>query len=355
MPEDASAPRPRRGAKRSGRLGGATALVIAAGIVALAAMAPTVATLTVVSGVVAYLLSPLVDRMERRGMSRGAAAWIVFGVVAAVVAAAVFLGAPLLVEQGMALQARWASGEIPRLLEDVEAQIASVLPMVEPGQLGLVRSIQAAVPEGDAPLALYAADALGVLGNAVLVPFVLFALLKDGPVYRKKLLGLVPNRAFEFAMGVVYKIDAHLGGYLRGQAVVAAFVGTGTALGLWALDVEYYLVLGIITGLANFVPYVGFVVSCALALAVSVLTSEGFGQASGVVLLFVFLQTVENAVLQPWITGRNVSLHPALVLGAILVGESVGGVLGMTLAVPVAAIVKVILVETVVNLRRFHF
>jgi predicted PurR-regulated permease PerM len=345
---------PSRIADRPGRLGGLTALVILGGVVAVAMLAPGVTALTLVAGILAYLLIPLVDRLERRGLGRAAAAWIVFLGLFALLAAMALGGAPLLVEQGQALQERWASGEIPELLVGVEAQIAEKLPMIEPGELGLVQSIRETTATGNEPLALYVPDALEMIGNVVLVPFVLFALLKDGPVIRKKLLGLVPNRTFEFAMGVVYKIDAHLGGYLRGQAVVALFVGAGTALGLWALGVDYYLVLGIITGLANFVPYVGFVVSCALALAVSVLTSEGFGEASGVLGLFVVLQFVENAVLQPWITGRNVSLHPALVLGAILVGGKVAGVLGMTLAVPAAAVLKVMFLETAIGLRRYH-
>ncbi|HIG75075.1 MAG TPA: AI-2E family transporter [Bacteroidetes bacterium] len=349
-------PRARWAPDRVGRLGTGTTLLILAGIAAIVFVAPGIAALAVVAGVLAYLLLPLVDQLERKGMGRTAAAWTVFLGLVIVLGVLTALGAPLLLEQGQALQSKWASGEIPRLLADAEADLARKLPLVEPGELGLVQSIREAT-EGaaDEPLVLYAPAAMEAIGNAILIPFVLFALLKDGPLIRKRLLGLVPNRTFEFAMGVVYKIDAHLGGYLRGQAIVAVFVGAGTALGLWALGVEYYLVLGIVTGIANFVPYVGFVVSCALALAVSVLTTDGFGQATGVLVVFIVLQTVENAVLQPWITGKNVSLHPALVLGAILVGGKVGGVLGMALAVPAASIIKVVVVETVVNLRRFHF
>ena len=351
----APTPNPPRTVERSGRFGGTAALVVLGGVFTLILVAPGIAALTAVSGILAYLLLPLVDRLERRGVSRAAAAWLVFLGLVALLVAVTMLGAPLLLEQAQALQERWASGEIPQLLSDAEASLAAHIPLVEPGEVGLVESIRRATSGELQPLVVYVPEAFAMVGNAVLIPFVLFALLKDGPVIRKRLLTLVPNRMFEFAMGVVYKIDDHLGGYLRGQAIVAVFVGAGTALGLWAIGVEYYLVLGIITGLANFVPYVGFAVSTALALMVSVITSDGFGQATGVLILFGVLQTVENAVLQPWITGKNVSLHPALVLGAILVGGKVGGVLGMTLAVPVAAVIKVILVETVVNLRRFHF
>ena len=351
----ATEPTAPRAPERTGHLGWITALVILGGIVALVAVAPDIMALAVVAGVIAYLLLPLVDRLERRGMSRTRAAWMVFLSLVLILVLLATFGAPLLLEQGQALRTKWSSGEIPRLLSEVEVELASKMPMVEAGQLGLVESIQEATEGENQPLVVYAPAAMEIIGNVILIPFVLFALLKEGPVIRKRLLSLVPNRTFEFAMGVVYKIDEHLGGYLRGQAIVALFVGSGTALGLWALGVDYFLVLGIITGIANFVPYVGFVVSCGLALAVSVLTSDGFGQATWVLALFGVLQIVENAVLQPLITGKNVSLHPALVLGAILIGGKVAGVLGMALAVPAAAIIKVVVTETVINMRRFHF
>ena len=114
----------------------------------------------------------------------------------------------------------------------------------------------------------------------------LFALLKDGPVLRRRLLGIVPNRYFEFGMNVIYKADAHLGGYLRGQAVIAVLVGASTALGLGLVGVDYYLVLGLVTGVANLVPYVGFVVSAGLSIAVSVVTTGDVNQAVGVLAVF---------------------------------------------------------------------
>ena len=200
----------------------------------------------------------------------------------------------------------------------------------------------------------YVPTMLETVGTSVVVPFVLFALLKDGPVLRRRAFRIVPNRYFEFAMTVFYKADAHLGGYLRGQALIALLVGSSTAIGLGLLGIDYYLVLGLITGLANFVPYLGFVVSASLSVLVSIVTTGGTGAVVSVVLLYVGLQTVENIVFQPIITGKNVSMHPALVLLAILVGGRVAGVFGMALAVPAAAVLKVFFVETAVSLRRYH-
>ena len=142
---------------------------------------------------------------------------------------------------------------------------------------------------------------------------------------RRRLLTAVPNRYFEFAMTVLFKADAHLGGYLRGQALIALLVGSSTALGLGLLGVEYYLVLGLLTGLANFVPYVGFVVSASLSVGVTIVTTGGMDLVGPVLILFVVLQTIENVVFQPWITGKNVSMHPVMVLLAILIGGRVGG------------------------------
>jgi len=322
-------------------------------IAAFAWIAPDLFGLVMLGAVLAYLLVPIVNRMERRGMSRTVASAIVLVVLSIGLTVLGIWLVPLLSEQGAELQDRWRNGELLGLLEQAEVMLAAHLP-IEPGQLGLVTAAQQAIQSESVSLIDYLPGALEMLGNAFIVPFVLFALLKDGPNVRRRLVGLVPNPYFEFAMSVLYKADAHLGDYLRGQALIAVLVGASTAIGLGLLGVKYYLVLGLLTGLANFVPYIGFVVSAALTIAVSVLSTGGFEQAVWVAILFVVLQSIENVVFQPWITGKNVSMHPVLVLLAILVGGRIGGVMGMALGVPAAAILKVVAVETVVNLRRYH-
>ena len=325
-----------------------------AGLVAVAVLAQDIAGLVLVGAVLAYLLSPLVDRLERRGLDRtlGAALLLVVGIgLGALVAV---LAMPAVIEQLSSLQTRWDNGELITLVQDAEVALAARLGMDDASELGLVQSIRDAVHPDAGPLIGYVPDALETIGNAVVVPFVLFALLKDGPTIRKRLLAFVPNRYFEFAMTVVYKADANLGGYLRGQALIALLVGTSTALGLGVLGVDYYLVLGLVTGLANFVPYVGFVVSAGLTILVSVVTTGGTDQVASVVILYVVLQTIENVVFQPWITGKNVSMHPVLVLLAILIGGRIGGVMGMALGVPTAAVLKVLFLETAIGLRRYH-
>ena len=336
------------------RLSAWASALAALGLVAVIWVAPDLAGLVLLGAVLAYLLLPVVNRIERQGVDRTVATAAVLVVLLGVTSLLIALALPAVLEQFASLQARWESGELLALVREAEATLAARLGVLEAGDLGLVASIQDALSPGSGAIIGYVPDALEGIGNAVVVPFVVFALLKDGPSLRQRLLSVVPNRYFEFAMTVFFKADAHLGGYLRGQALIALLVGSSTALGLALLGVDYYLVLGLVTGLANFVPYVGFVVSAGLAVLVSIVTTGGMDQVASVVILFLILQTVENVVFQPWITGKNVSMHPVMVLLAILVGGRIGGVLGMALAVPTAAVLKVMFLETAIGLRRYH-
>ncbi|HLT48746.1 MAG TPA: AI-2E family transporter [Rubricoccaceae bacterium] len=332
----------------------ALALAAAAALVALVVVGWDLLVLVVVATVLAYLLFPLVNALERRGLGRTAAASAVFFGLSLLLGLAAWLTLPAVARQAAAWQERWAEGRLYDLLDRLEADLAAAVPFIEPGALGLSAVARQTAADLEHHALGYATDALSLVGDLVVIPFVLFFLLRDGVALQKRLVALVPNRYFEFTMGVLYKIDAHLGGYLRGQFLIALIVGLLTTLGLGLLGVEYYLVLGIFTGVANFIPYVGFAISAALTLGVSVVTTGGVGQVLGVIVVFAVVQTFENAVLQPMITARNVSLHPVTVLLAILLGGRLAGVLGMALAVPAYAIAKAVVVETAVNLRRYR-
>lgn len=337
----------------SRRIRSAATVVAVAGLGLVLWLAADLVALVALGAMLAYLLMPVADRLERMGMGRTAAAALVLVVLATVLTVGVALAAPTVAEQAASMRARWQSGELLALVARAEALLAARLP-VQREQVGLVEALQATVRSDGGPLVGYVPSVIEGAVNAILVPFVLFALLRDGPVLRRRVLSLVPNGAFEFAMNVLFKADAALGGYLRGQALVALAVGATTALGLGLLGVDSYLVLGLVTGLLNFVPYVGFFVSAALAVTVSILATGDLRQPGFVVLLFGGLQLIENIVFQPWITGRNVEMHPVLVLLSILIGERLGGVVGMAFAVPVAAVLKVAAVETTLGLRRYR-
>jgi putative permease len=171
---------------------------------------------------------------------------------------------------------------------------------------------------------------------------------------KKGFIDAVPNRYFEFSLNVLQKMDSQLGNYLRGQFLVALMIGTLSTITLWLLGVDFFLMIGPIAGLMNMIPYVGPIAGGLLAIIASVITSGQFDTIPGIVIAFTAIQIFDNSLLQPLILARNVELHPMLILLAILIGGKLFGIVGLLLAVPFAAILKVIIVETVVNFRRYH-
>ncbi|HLA63326.1 MAG TPA: AI-2E family transporter, partial [Rhodothermales bacterium] len=255
-PPSAAAPlRPMEPPRRA-RFGlrGVLGIVAALGALALLRTAGDLVLLTVLGAALAYLLQPLVDGLERRGMGRSAAAAAVFFGLLGVLAALTVALAPVAIQEASVLKAQWADGRLYRLLDDAERTLTARLPVLDYGTLGFADAARRALDSSGNELLGYVPDALSGLTDGIIVPFVLFFLLRDGPTIRRRAVALVPNRYFEFVMGVLYKSDAHLGGYLRSQALVAVFVGATTTLGLGLVGVSNYAVLGFLTGLLNFVP-----------------------------------------------------------------------------------------------------
>jgi predicted PurR-regulated permease PerM len=200
----------------------------------------------------------------------------------------------------------------------------------------------------------YVSGLLALLGNVVLVPLVMFFLLKDGRTFKKSFISAVPNRYLELTVNVLHKMDLQLGAYLRGKLLLSMFVGLLSILALWMLGVDYFVVLGALNGLANLIPYLGPLLGGLTTVVVAVFTTGTFDAVPGIVVAFTIIQAIDNAVFQPLILARNVHLHPLTIILAIIIGGQFFGVLGLFLAVPAAGIVKVVLQEILRNLRQFH-
>ncbi|URN13901.1 AI-2E family transporter [Streptomyces radiopugnans] len=168
-----------------------------------------------------------------------------------------------------------------------------------------------------------------------------FYALVDLPRIRDWAAGLLPGRRREEITGVAARCVEATGAYLRGQLLVAAFVGVASSLALWAVGLRYWLFVGVVAGVTNLVPFVGPLVGGVLAVLIALLTGDPW-QALWAALALTVVQQVESQVVAPLALGRVVRLPPLVVLVVVLAGGVVAGVLGMLVAVPLTTSARIV-------------
>lgn len=313
-----------------------------------------VVQMVVLGALLAYLLDPLANRVEARGARRGVAAFVVFVGFILVLGVPLVLLAPVLADQIRSFQTLDLSAA-SEAVSALEAWLGDRLaPLGVPApDLNERMSEFAASHVGD--IVGIVPGVLGLATQLLVIPFVGFFLLKDGRRFRKGFISLVPNRYFEFTLNVLRKADAQLGGYLRGQLLAATIVGLLATLTLWVLDVEYYFIIGTVAGLANMIPFLGPIIGAALAVVVAALTTGTFAKTIPILVSFALIQLIDNVGSQPLLLSRNVELHPVAILIVLLVAGELFGVLGLFLAVPAAAVLKVLAQEFITTFRLYRF
>jgi predicted PurR-regulated permease PerM len=176
-----------------------------------------------------------------------------------------------------------------------------------------------------------------------LVPVFAFYLLRDFDTIMDRLRLLVPERRRAFVVEVARDIDRVLSAWFRGQLTVMVIDGALYMIGLSILGVPMGVAIGAIAGLLAFIPVVGVLTSLALALFVTLLEFQGWGQVIGVLALFAAVPTIEMTVVVPRVIGGRVGLGPVAVIVALLLGAELLGFIGILLAVPTAAVINVLL------------
>jgi predicted PurR-regulated permease PerM len=298
---------------------------------------------------VAYFLDPVADRLERAGLSRALATTAITIAFFMLVATVLAVLAPLLQGQVVGLIAK-APTVIAALRERAEPLLEHFYATLTPEQIARLREA-AGTYAGDAAKLLGAmigrllsggAAFLQLLSLVVITPLVSFYLLRDWDRIVAQFDGLLPRDMAPTVREVMGEIDRTIAAWVRGQATVCLLLATWYGLGLTLVGLEFGLVIGFLTGLISFVPYFGMGLGLAVALGVA------FAQFSGVVPfvlvagVFAVGQVVEGYVLTPKLVGDKVGLHPVWVIFALLAGGALFGFTGVLLAVPVAAVIGVL-------------
>ncbi|MGQ9473657.1 MAG: AI-2E family transporter [Candidatus Caldatribacteriaceae bacterium] len=172
----------------------------------------------------------------------------------------------------------------------------------------------------------------------VVTPFALYYFLVDAGKIRKTLVKLFPPKKRREFILILREIDHILGKFVLGRFILSLFVGVSATIGLLVLDIEFPLLIGVIAGITDIIPYLGPIVGSLIALIFA--STKSIWVIVGVAALFGIINLIEGIVVTPKIMGKEMGLHPLTVLLALLVGGQVLGALGLIIAIPVAGILK---------------
>lgn len=309
----------------------------------------------IISALIAYILDPLAGRLESTGMTRTTATLIVFSGLMAILVGFILLLLPVITQEVKELQAAFAAGEVQIFFKKMEALLQQRLTVLGISDMNLSQKLQEFFTRIGQGVLGYLLNVVSIITNLVIIPFIIFFLLKDGQVIKKHVISLVPNRYFEFALNLLYKMDLQLGNYLRGQFLDAFIIGVLSICALWILGVNYFFLIGAFAGLANLIPYIGPIAGAIPAVIVSVVQTGNFALVPWIILAFVIVQLLDNVVVQPVVVAKTVNMHPLLVLLVVIIGGQFMGILGMILAVPVTGVLKVIIQEAYNSYKQYSF
>jgi predicted PurR-regulated permease PerM len=299
----------------------------------------------------AYLFDPVVDRLEKLGLSRTWGVITVFTLFTLIVSALLLVLIPMLAKQLVRLYEL-----APQMLDWLQH---TAVPWVQ-SKLGLADGfwkfdkVKAAISAhmGQTTdivgIVLSRATASGLaligwLANLVLIPVVSFYLLRDWDLMMAKIRSLLPRHREERIMTLAGECHEVLGAFVRGQLLVMVALGFIYAAGLMLVGLELGLLIGLIAGLAAIVPYMGFVIGIGAALIAGLFQFGGdLYPMVGIVAVFMVGQALEGMVLTPLLVGDRIGLPPVAVIFAILAGGELFGFTGILLALPVAAVIMVL-------------
>ncbi|HEX2029408.1 MAG TPA: AI-2E family transporter [Nitriliruptorales bacterium] len=304
--------------------------------------------------VIVYVLNPVVRALARRGVPRLAGTALAYLVLVGAVVVALSFLVPLIAEQVQQL-AEGAPGMFRELEVSVNRQLrrlgSDVQLSLDPDSVQVREAVRQYLVGGRATtqfaeiLSSAGSVARGILHAAVIVllgPVLAFYLLADLPNVLEGLKRVVPSDQRAEVVRVAEGIMGRVGGYFRGQLLVATFVGVATAMGLLVVGLPFWALIGLITGIFNLVPLIGPFVGGAIGVVVALTAGDGVTQAVWVAVVMTAVQQIDNHVISPNVMSRTVELHPITVMLGLLVAGSLYGILGMLVAVPAIAVAKLL-------------
>lgn len=298
-----------------------------------------------------FLLEPAVKAFERARVPRAFGAILAFLVLVALIVAGFALLYPTIRDQAVAFASQlpdlyasvtgWLRGIGGTLGIDVDAMLSqSAIEqwLEDPANQETVQQLLFGFGSGAGQVIRGVTEAIAVIG---LAPVLALYMLIDLERFKANAVGLTPPRYQEEVTYVAGEVGLALGSFVRGQLLVAVIVGIASSLALWIIDLPFWLLIGILAGFLNLIPFLGPIVGGALAVLVALLNGDPW-QALWAVVAFVIIQQVDNHLITPMIQRTRVNLSPLVIVLALVVGGTLAGLLGVLVAVPLAAAIRIL-------------
>jgi len=305
----------------------------------------------VIGAILAYLGDPLVDRLEKRKVPRTLGVSMVFILFSSIAVLALLMLVPLIQKQLVIMYKAipdfliWINATaIPWVELQTGFSVASLEPDLIIAKLqehlqstgAIAANILTGVGSSSMALALW-------LTNVVLIPVVAFYLMRDWDKMVSNIQEMLPRKKVSVVTRLASEMDEVLGAFLRGQLLVMLALGVIYSVGLWMIGLNVALIIGMIAGLASIVPYLGFIVGITAAIIAAVVQFGDFSVLLYIGLVFGIGQMLESMLLTPLLVGDKIGLHPVAVIFAIMAGGQLFGFVGILVALPVAAVIMVLI------------
>lgn len=302
-----------------------------------------------ISLILAYLLNPLVNLLEKRKIKRTYGVLLVYIIVIAVITLLVITIVPNMVNEFKIL-----GEDLPIYFNDLNdlfnkyyniytenmnnlpSEFTSIKDSIDQN----ISKIQGVMVNSIKMVTTLIFSLLTKIISIILIPVLTFYFIKDKEYFKKKIILLIPKAFRNDIIHISRQINDVLSSFIRGQLIVATFIGIATSLGLLFLKIKFGVIIGLLAGIFSIIPYFGPIIGIVPAVLFALLDKPI--KILWVVILFTFIQQFEGDILSPKIVGNSVGLHPITVMISLLIGGSLMGMLGLLLAVPIVAILKII-------------
>lgn len=295
----------------------------------------------IVAMIISYILNPVVNVLHKRKMPRTVAVLLIYTMFIMVISVVLLNVIPMFMKQVKDLREHYPKFTIQaqRWTEDLKDNrlvpqsirdgFQSSMHKAEQMMSGIVSRFLNGI-----------GDTLNAVFVVFIIPFLTFYMLKDMEIIEKAAFAVVPRKHRGRVVELLVDIDKALGNYIRGQLFVCLITGALAYLGYWLIGLPYPLLLASLVALFNIIPFLGPFIGAAPAILMAATVS--WQMVMFTIGINLSVQLLENNVISPQVVGRTLRLHPLLIIFALLVGGELGGILGMILAVPVFAVLKVI-------------